>query len=168
MQKMNKIILLIIVVFLSGCVVTKSTTHRAKAFTPEIYSKKGKVAIVCDSTLKGFYASEAERRQLSLFKSAFEEMGFTVVSNPIGADLGMIYEIGLIGESESGYYISDDYIHPKMLYTHALVAHLFKLDSEGLPKIPLWEGTALATSSRADLKTKEKALIKELFKNFPN
>lgn len=84
--------------------------------------------------LKGYFPSDAEKRQLSYIEEQFEKKEYTIVDTPPEADFGFIYAIGLSDSNTAGYSISENYISANTLYTHKLVGEFWSVDSRGVPQ----------------------------------
>lgn len=131
---MHRLILPLICFCISACATTDSISHRSLSFTESIYNNKGKVSILTESMLKGYFPSDAEKRQLSYIEEQFEKKEYTIVDTPPEADFGFIYAIGLSDSNTAGYSISENYISANTLYTHKLVGEFWSVDSRGVPQ----------------------------------
>jgi hypothetical protein len=162
-----KKLLLILLFGITGCATYDSSSQRSLDFTDSIYSQKGKVAVIGESKLNRVFPDRHEAKDIQQIETQLMAKGFSIMETPPGADYAMVYSIGIADETTAGYVVYDNYVSPRKLYTHRIIAKFFSVDDRGVPENLLWAGTAFAVSWRADTRIHAAKMIEKLLEKFP-
>jgi hypothetical protein len=114
------------------------------------------------------YATEREARVRSVVENGFRAKGFTIVSNPAGAEYGIWFIPNMKENTPTSGTVVGNSVYLDRRFVHQLTGYFYSLTKNGGPKQLLWEGTGFAAGIGADFEGGEQMLLKGLLERFPN